>query len=80
MPFGLVNAPATFQRLMEACLGDLQLIWCLIYLDSIFGFSKTPNDHLIQLRAVFQKLKEVGLKLKPSKCDFLKKITHVLGT
>ena len=43
MPFRLVNAPATFQRLMETCLGDLQLNWCLINLDNIIVFSKTPK-------------------------------------
>ena len=72
MPFRLVNAPATFQRLTETCLGDFQLNWCLIYLNDIIRFSKTPKDHLVQLRAVFQKLKEVGLKLKPSKCKLLR--------
>ena len=73
MPFGLVNAPATFQRLMETYLSDLQLYWCFIYLNDIIMFSKTPKDHLDWSRAVFQNLKEVGLKLKPSKCEFLKK-------
>ena len=46
MPFGLVNSPATFQRLMEACLGDFHLNWCLIYLDNVIVFSKTPKEHL----------------------------------
>ena len=73
MPFGLVDAPATFQKLMETCLGDLQLNWCLIYLNDIIIFSKMPKDHLDWLRAVFKKLKEVGLKLKPSKCEYFKK-------
>ena len=40
MPFRLVNAPATFQRLMETCLGNLQLNWCLNYLDNIIAFEK----------------------------------------
>ena len=43
MPFGLTNATATFQRLMESCLGDLHLNWCIIYLDDIIVFSKTPQ-------------------------------------
>ena len=44
--FGLTNAPATFQILMETCLGDLHLNWCIIYLDDVVIFSKTPEEHL----------------------------------
>ena len=73
MPFGLTNAPATFQRLMESCLGELHLNWCIIYLDDIIVFSRTPEEHNHRLRAVFEKLKAAGLKLKPSKGDFFKK-------
>ena len=69
MPFGLTNTPATFQRLMETCLGDLNLHWCIIYLDDIVIFSKDPASHLKRLEAVFQKLEKAGLKLKPSKCE-----------
>ena len=53
MPFRLTNAPATFQRLMESCLGDLHLNWCIIYLDDVIVFSKTPKEHIEKLRGVF---------------------------
>ena len=79
MPFGLTNAPATFQRLMESCLGELHLNWCIIYLDDIIVFSRTPEEHVHRLRAVFNKLKAAGLKLKPCKGDFLKKEIRYLG-
>ena len=69
MPFGLTNALAPFQRLMETCLGDLNLHWCIIYLDDIVIFSKDPVSHLERLEAVLWKLEEAGLKLKPSKCQ-----------
>ena len=49
MPFGLTNAPATFQHLMESCLGELHLSWCVIYLEDIIVFSKTPEEHLKRL-------------------------------
>ena len=79
IPFRLVNAPSTFQRLLETCLGDCQPNWCLIYLNDIIVFSKMPKDHLVELRAVFKKLTEAGLKLKPSKCEFFKKSLPYLG-
>ena len=54
---------------METCLRDLNLHWCTIYLDDIVIFSKDLAIHLERLEAVFQKLEEAGLKLKPSKCE-----------
>ena len=73
MPFGLTNAPATFQWLMLSCLGNLHLHYCIIYLDDVIVFSKTLKEHVFRLRAVFEKLKQAGLKLKPSKCKLLGK-------
>ena len=67
MPFRLTNAPTTFKRLMETCLGDLNLQWCIIYLDDIVIFSKDLASHLERLETVFWKLEKAGLKLKPSK-------------
>ena len=78
MLFGLTNAPATFQGLMESCLGELHLNWCIIHLYDIIVFSKTPEEHLERLRGVFEKLAKAGLKLKPNKCEFFKsKITYL---
>ena len=71
MPFGLCNAPPTFQRLMLNCLGELNLTYCLIYLDDVIIFSRT-EEHLERMRVVFDRLCEHGLKLKPSKCDVFK--------
>ena len=67
LPFGLTNALATFQRLMECYLGDMHLKWVIIYLDDIIIFSKNPREHIERLRGVFQKLHEAGLRLKPKK-------------
>ena len=71
MPYGLCNAPATFQWLMQNCLGELNLTYALIYLDDMIVFSKTEEEHLHRLRVVFTRFLEHGLKLKPSKCHFL---------
>ena len=79
MPFGATNAPATFQRLMHDCLGDLNMNWCIVYLDDIIIFSDTKEEHLKRLEAVFQKLAAAGLKLKPSKCFFFREETEYLG-
>ncbi|MEW8091524.1 MAG: reverse transcriptase family protein, partial [Candidatus Thiodiazotropha endolucinida] len=79
MPFGLCNAPATFQRLMERCMGDMNLRDCLIYLDDVIIFSATFEEHLNRLEAVFSRLKEHNLKLKASKCEFLQSKVTYLG-
>ena len=78
MPFGLCNALPTFQRLMQNCLGELNLTYCLIYLDDVIIFSETPEEHLLRMRVVFNRLREHGLKLKPSKCDvFISEINYL---
>ena len=60
-------------------LGDLNLHWCIIYLDDIVIFSKDPASHLERLEAVFQKLEKAGLKLKPSKCELFQRQLAYLG-
>ena len=72
MPFGLCNAPPTFQRLMLNCLGELNLTYCLIYLDDVIIFSRTEEEHLERMHVVFDWFQEHGLKLKPSKCEVFK--------
>ena len=72
MLFGLCNAPPTLQRLMQNCLGELNLTYCLIYLDDVIVFSDTPEEHLWRMHVVFDRLREHGLKLKPSKCEVFK--------
>ena len=79
IPFGLTNALATFQCLMETCLGEIHLKWCIIYLDDIIVFSKTPEEHIERLRGVFEKLSAAGLRLKLSKCEFFKSRVTNLG-
>ena len=79
MPYELCNAPATFQRLMQNCLGKLNLTYALIYLDDMIVFSRTEEEHLHCLRVVFTRFLEHGLKLKPSKCHFLQDEITFLG-
>ena len=79
MTFGLCNAPATFQRLMEQVLYDLNNKICAIYLDDILIWSSSLDEHLERLDAVFKRLAEAGLKLKPSKCSFFKDKVGYLG-
>ena len=79
MPFGLCNAPVAFQRLMQNCLGELNLIYCLIYLDDIIMFSQTAEEHLHRLCIVFNWFHEYNLKLKPSKCSLFKEEINYLA-
>ena len=79
MHFGLTYAPATFHHLMQSCLGNLHLHYCIIYLDDIIVFSKKPEEHLVRLQTICEKLKTAELKLKPSKCEILKQELTYLG-
>ena len=72
LPFGLVNAPATYQRLMEDCFQGLHLNICYIYLDDLVVLSKTFEEHLDRLEKIFQRLREVNLKLAPKKYELFK--------
>ena len=79
MPFGASNAPPTVKRLMENCLWDLNLSWCVVYLDDVIVFCKTPEEHLQRLAAVLEILRQAKLKLKPSKCNFFRTQISYLG-
>jgi len=79
MSFGLTNAPATFQRLMEKILRDLQWKTLVLYLDDVVIFAETFNDHLTRLKDVLQRFRNAGLKLKPKKCQILKQQVAFLG-
>ena len=70
MPFGLCNTPATFQHLMQNTLGELNLIYCIIYLDDVIVYGHTEEEHLEHLWIVLEHFREFNLKLKPSKCSF----------
>ena len=79
MPFGLCNAGATFQRLMDVTLSGLRYESCLVYLDDILVFANDVESHLRRLQEVFERLRSVNLKLKPSKCTLLQRRVEFLG-
>ena len=80
MPFGLCNATATFQRLMDRVLIDLKWNECLIYLDDIVIVGRTFNEHLRHVANVLSHLRQAELKLKPEKCYFLQQeVRYILG-
>ena len=79
MPYGLCNTPATFQHLMQNCLGELNLTYALIYLDDVIVYSKTEDEHLVCLCTILERFMENGLKLKPSKCNFFHTEINYLG-
>jgi len=79
MPFGLCNAGATFQRLMDVVMSGLHLDVCLVYLDDIILFSKTVDEHLERLVTVLGRLRSAGLKLKPEKCSLMQRSVSFLG-
>lgn len=80
MPFGLCNAPRTFQNFINLTLSGLTGESCMVYLDDIIVFSSQGvEDHLKKLEEVFARLDEVNIKLKPAKCNFMMKKVKYLG-
>lgn len=79
MPFGLSNSPATYQRLMEECLGELNMKICVIYLDDLIIFSDSFEQHLERLDTVLTRLRQCNLKLSAEKCYFLQERVKFLG-
>ena len=79
MPFGLCNAPATFQCLMEKVFSGAVREKCLIYLDDILVMRQTIDEHIENLRMVFDCLLKAGLRLKPGKCKLARKQVEYLG-
>lgn len=78
MPFGLKNAPSTFQRAMENVLRGLNDI-CEVYMDDIIIFSTSLQEHIVSIEKVFQRLREANLKIQLDKSEFLKHETAYLG-
>ena len=79
MPFGLKNAPATFQRMIDNAFRGLVGKECFVYIDDIVIFGKTLEEHNKNLVKVLQTIKELNLKLEPSKCEFLRPELESLG-
>ncbi|CAB4027286.1 Hypothetical predicted protein [Paramuricea clavata] len=79
IPLGLTNAPASFQRFMEGCLGDLRDQVCIPYLDDVIVFLKTFEEDVGHVRQVLQRLQSHGVKLQPGKCKLFHREVSFLG-
>jgi len=77
MPFGLNNAPAIFQELMNIILQGCE-DFAIAYLDDILIFSKDPQEHMRHIQAVFERIRQHGLKLKLKKCTIFEEDTEYL--
>ena len=80
MPFGLTNAPATFQRGIDMILSKYEWKTCLVYLDDVIIFSKSVEDHINHVDEVLTCLREAGVSLNLSKCNFFFDKLGILGT
>ena len=79
MPFGLSNAPATFQRVLDIVLSRYRWQTCLVYLDDVIIFSKNRDEHIQHVREVLTSLRDAGVSLKLRKCEFFKSSVRYLG-
>ena len=79
MPFGLCNAPATFERLMDRVLCGMRWSRCLVYLDDVISFGKSVPEAIWRLEEVLARLSDFGLQLKAKKCTFMQTEVGFLG-
>ena len=83
MPFGVINASAVFQHLMQKILSRIQCDggneFVSVYLDNVIIFSESLQDHITHLKAVFDYFRSEGLKLNPKKCKFICDEVEYLG-
>ena len=79
MPFGMANAPATFERMIERVLAGLHWEICLIYLDYVIVFGRTFDAHMVPLHQVLSRIKQAKLKLSPTKCKLFRHEVEYLG-
>lgn len=79
LPFSLLNSPATYQRIMEECLGDLNTKICMIYLDDVIIFADSFEEHLERLYLIFNRLRECNLKMNAKKCKLFQKQVKYVG-
>ena len=79
MPFGLANAPATFQKMMNEIFMDMIDFGVVIYLDDILIYSKNEADHIALVKQVRSRLQEHKLAIAPEKCEWHKSRVNFLG-
>lgn len=79
LPFGLCNSPSTFQRMMDEILKEYLYKFAFVYMDDVVIFSKSLQDHLLHIRTIFQKFREINLKIQLDKSEFLCKEVAFLG-
>ena len=79
MPMGLTSAGATFQRLMELALHQLNWVTCLVYLDDVIVYGTTFDEHIQRLEQVMERIRQANLKLKPEKCHLFQQEVEFLG-
>ena len=83
MPYGLCNAPATFERLMDRALCGMRWSRCLVYLDDVISFGRSIPEALARLKEMLSRLIDFGLQLKAKKCTFMQTevicLRHIVG-
>lgn len=79
MPFGLNNAPASFQRTMELVFSGISWKNVMVYIDDVVVFSRSLDEHFLHLIEVFNRLIQANIKLKLSKCHLFKSEIKYLG-